>query len=150
MSELTDLAPELVSDFATVVLRCLRSTVGVEAMVAAVGAPPSSMPTVAVAIDFRGAFAGPVTWVFPPTVALELVRRLIEDPYPDADTIADGAAELANILSGSATEALEHHGFRCELGVPRMHEGALPSGVRVHMTSAAGPIEVVLSLHGVT
>jgi CheY-specific phosphatase CheX len=139
------LQPDVVRSFTAVVLRCLRTTVGVDAVVAAAGLP-SCAPTIAVALDLGGDIRGPVTWVFPPSIALELVRRLMHDPDPSPDTAADGATELANILTGRASEALELHGFRCELGTPRMHVGELPKGITVHMMTAAGPIDLVLSL----
>ena len=140
------LQPDIVESFTALVVQCLRTTVGVDAVVAAVSAPAPSLPTVAVALDLGGDVRGPVTWVFPPEIALELVRRLMADPDPSPDTAADGAAELANILTGCATEALESRGFRCALGVPRVHTGELPRGITVHMETASGPIELVLSL----
>src|SRR5947207_1866689 len=89
---------------------------------------------------------GPVTWVFPRPIALELVRRLRCEPDPPPETATDGATELANILTGRASEVLERHGFHCEFGVPRLHSGALPVGIAVRMTTANGPIDVVLSM----
>jgi len=74
------------------------------------------------------------------------VRRLLADPHPPEESISDGAAELANILTGHASEVLESHGLRCELGVPQIHTGQLPSGVVVHLQTSKGPIDVVLSL----
>ena len=142
----TALAPAVVNSFMAVVVRCLRTTVGVEAVLAAVGEPSRSVPTIAVALDIIGDIRGPVTWVFPPEIALELVRRLMADPDPPADSATDGATELANILTGQATEVLEAHGFRVELSVPRLNVGALPLGLSVRMATAAGPIDLVLSL----
>ena len=136
----------VVQSFTTLVLHCLRTTVGIDAVVAAAGEPQTTMPSIAVALDLVGDVRGPVTWVFPPAIALELVRRLMADPDPSPDTAADGATELANILTGRASEALESHGFRCEIGAPRVHVGALPTGITVHMTTIAGPIDLVLSL----
>lgn len=140
------LEPEVVDGFMTVVLRCLKTTIGVEAVVAAVSEPHGQAPTIAVAVDLEGDVRGPVTWVFPPEIALELVRRLMEDPNPSPESAADGAAELANILTGHASSVLESHGFRCEMGPPRMHEGALPAGVNVRIDTATGPIDLVLSV----
>jgi CheY-specific phosphatase CheX len=142
---------DVVRDFIQTVVRCLRTTVGVHAVVAAAAAAGhrQARPTIAVTLDFAGDIRGPVTWVFPPTIALELVRRLTADPHPDPSSATDGATELANILTGRATEVLETHGFRCEISTPRVHVGALPAGVRVQMTTADGPIEVVLSLSDV-
>ncbi|MCX5746258.1 MAG: chemotaxis protein CheX [Proteobacteria bacterium] len=139
------LHPSLIDHFLAVVVRYLRSTVGVDAVVAAIG-EPSSSPTIAVALDFGGDVRGPVTWVFPEPIALELVRRLMSDPNPDPDTAIDGATELANILTGRASEALEANGFHCQIGVPRVHTGDLPGGVAVRMTTIDGPIDVVLSM----
>jgi chemotaxis protein CheX len=139
--------PELVHQFLAAVVRALRMTVGIEAVVATVGEvgarPP---PTVAVALDMAGDVRGPVTWVFPPAIALELVRRLLDEPDPSPESAADGAAELANILTGRASIALEAAGFRCEMGPPRMHDGELPGGLAARLTTASGPIDVVLSL----
>ncbi len=143
---LTELRPEIVDGFMTVVLRCLKTTVGVEAVVAAVADNRSPAPTIAVAVDLEGDVRGPVTWVFPPEIALELVRRLMEDPNPDPESAADGATELANILTGHASSVLESHGFRCELGPPRLHQGALPPGVNVRIDTVTGPIDLVLSV----
>ena len=144
MSDL--LGPDVVDGFLKVVMRYLRSTVGVDAVVAAIGEPSTTSQTIAVALDFSGDVRGPVTWVFPRPIALELVRRLMSDPDPDPDTATDGATELANILTGRASEVLERHGFRCEFGVPRIHVGDLPVGFAVRMTTANGPIDIVLSM----
>lgn len=141
----TLLAPDVVHGFMAVVIRCLRATLDVDAVVAAVG-EPHSIPSIAVALDLGGDLRGPVTWLFPPEIALELVRRLMADPHPPVDSAQDGATELANILTGQASEVLEANGFRCEIGVPRIHIGALPPGLNVRMTTTAGPIDVVLSL----
>lgn len=140
------LEPEVVSGFMSVVVRCLKQTVGVEAVVAAASEPDGNAPTIAVAVDLQGDIRGPVTWVFPPEIALELVRRLMEDPDPAPESAADGAAELANILTGHASSVLESHGFRCELGPPRLHEGALPPGVNVRISTTTGPIDLVFSV----
>ncbi|TMQ08181.1 MAG: hypothetical protein E6J90_31095 [Deltaproteobacteria bacterium] len=140
------LAPDVVKGFLDVVVRYLRSTVGLEAVVAAIGEPTFSPHTIAVALDFQGDVRGPVTWVFPRPIALELVRRLRCEPDPPPETATDGATELANILTGRASEVLERHGFHCEFGVPRLHSGALPVGIAVRMTTANGPIDVVLSM----
>lgn len=140
------LAPEVVNSFLDVVVRYLRSAVGVEAVVAAIGEPASSSQTIAVALDFRGDVRGPVTWVFPHPIALELVRRLMCEPDPPPETATDGATELANILTGRASEVLERHGIHCEFGVPRVHSGDLPVGIAVRMATANGPIDVVLSM----
>ena len=138
---------QLVHGFVDVVVRCLRTTVGVDAVVAAIGHTMGGIaPKIAVAVDVTGDVEGPVTWVIPPEIALELVRRLLLDPDPPADSAADGASELANILTGHASEVLEAHGFRCALGAPRIHTGALPAGMKVCMATAAGPIKLVLSL----
>jgi len=147
MSEPLD--PEVVRGFLAVVVRCLRTTVGIEAVVAAAGASGArSPPTIAVALDLRGDVRGPVTWVFPPAVALELVRRLLDDPDPGPETLADGATELANILTGRASEVLQAYGLRCEIGAPRMHVGPLPTGLMTRIVTPDGPIDVVLSLSG--
>jgi CheY-specific phosphatase CheX len=144
MSDL--LGADVVDGFLAVVVRYLRTTVGVEAVVAAIGEPAAETQTIAVALDFQGDVRGPVTWVFPRPIALELVRRLMSDPDPDPETAADGATELANILTGRASEALEKYGFRCEIGVPRVHTGDLPGGVAVRMNTPNGPIDIVLSM----
>jgi len=144
MTEL--LAPDVVDSFLDVVVRYLRSTVGIDAVVAAIGEPEVPVQTIAVALDFRGDVRGPVTWVFPRPIALELVRRLMCEPDPSPEFAADGATELANILTGRASEVLERHGFQCEFGVPRLHIGDLPVGITVRMATANGPIDVVLSM----
>jgi CheY-specific phosphatase CheX len=144
---MTDLlGPEVVHSFLDVVVRYLRTTVGVEAVIAAIGEPPSASQTIAVALDFKGDVRGPVTWVFPHWIALELVRRLMCDPDPAPEAATDGATELANILTGRASEVLERHGFQCEFGVPRVHIGDLPVGIAVRMATPNGPIDVVLSM----
>lgn len=140
------LAPDVVNSFVDMVVRYLRTSVGVEAVVATIPERLSDSQTIAVALDFQGDVRGPVTWVFPRPIALELVRRLMCEPNPDPETATDGATELANILTGRASEVLERHGFQCEFGVPRLHTGELPAGIAVRMTTANGPIEVVLSM----
>jgi CheY-specific phosphatase CheX len=137
---------EVVYGFLEAAVRYLRTTVGLEAVVAAIGEPLFPPQTIAVALDFSGDVRGPVTWVFPRPIALELVRRLMCDPDPPPDTATDGATELANILTGRASEVLESHGFKCEIGVPRVHVGALPGGIAVRMTTPNGAIDIVLSM----
>ncbi len=139
--------PDVVRGFLAIVVRCLRTTVGIEAVVAAAGESGARVaPTIAVALDLQGDVRGPVTWMFPPAIALELVRRLLDDPDPAPETVADGATELANILTGRANEALQAHGFRCEIGAPRVHVGPPPTGLMTRIITADGPIDVVLSL----
>ena len=144
------LATDLVHRILEVVVRQLRAAVGVDAVVAGIGVAPDAAPTIAVALDLSGDVRGPVTWVFPEPVALELVRRLLSDPDPDPAAAADGATELANILTGHAAAALEAQGFRCTFGVPRVHVGALPRGVSARMQTVDGPIDLVLSVSQAT
>jgi|JI9StandDraft_2_1071091.scaffolds.fasta_scaffold147267_2 CheY-specific phosphatase CheX len=143
------LSSDVVRRFLEVVVRQLRATVGVDAVVAAMGDTVDAA-AIAVAVDFSGDVRGPVTWVFPQAIALELVRRLMADPDPDPETASDGATELANILTGHASAALEAHGFHCAFGVPRLHIGALPGGISVRMQTPAGPIDLVLSMSTAT
>lgn len=140
-----DIHPDVVAAFVSNVVRCLRATLGIEAVVASCAEGPAST-SISVKLEVEGDVSGPVTWVFPPAIALELVRRLLAPVEPPPDAANDGATELANILTGRATEVLEAHGFRCEFGVPRLHEGALPEGARVRMQTPKGPIDLVLSL----
>jgi CheY-specific phosphatase CheX len=115
-------------------------------VVAAINEATFPTNTIAVTLDFFGDVHGPVTWVFPQPIALELVRRLMSDPDPPPETATDGATELANILTGRASEVLEAHGFQCGISVPRVHVGALPRGVAVRMSTADGPIDIVMSM----
>lgn len=137
---------EVIYDFLEASVRYLRCTLGLDAVIAALGQPMAASDTIVVTLDFSGDIHGPVTWVFPQPIALELVRRLLADPDPPPETATDGATELANILTGRASEVLEAHGFRCEIGVPRVHIGALPNGVAVRMATADGPIDIVMSM----
>jgi CheY-specific phosphatase CheX len=140
------LAPDVVQRLLEIVASNLRSTVGVDAVIAAIGEPAVASATIAISLDFTGDLRGPVTWVFPELIALELVRRLMADPDPSPDLAVDGASELANILTGCASAALESQGFQCTFGVPRVHTGVLPGGVTVRMTTTDGPIDLVLSM----
>jgi len=140
------LPSSVVDKFLEVVVTCLRHTVGLDAVVAAIREPTIGSRTIVVTLDLVGDVRGPVTWVFPRPVALELVRRLMADPDPDPAAATDGATELANILTGRANEVLEAEGFRCELGAPRVHVGALPGGIALRLNTADGPIDVVLSM----
>jgi CheY-specific phosphatase CheX len=142
------LAPDVVHRLLEIVASQLRSTVGVDAVIAAIGEPTVEPETIAITIDFSGDLRGPVTWVFPAPIALELVRRLMADPDPAPELAVDGASELANILTGYTSAALEKHGFMCTFGVPRVHTGALPGGVTVRMSTTDGPIDLVLSMSG--
>jgi CheY-specific phosphatase CheX len=146
MTTSDDLGLEVIYGFLEAAVRYLRSTVGLDAVVAAIGEPTAPAQTIAVTLDFSGDVRGPVTWVFPQPIALELVRRLMCDPNPPPETATDGATELANILTGRASEVLESHGFKCEIGVPRVHVGALPGGVAVRMTTTSGVIDLVMSM----
>ncbi len=139
------LASEVVRRFVEAVIGHLRHTVGADAVLAALGEPHDA-DAIAVTIDFRGDVRGPVTWVFPEAIALELVRRLMADPDPAKELAVDGATELANLLAGRASEELERHGFRCEFGAPRHHIGALPDGISVRMATTDGPIDLVLAM----
>lgn len=141
------IGPELVREFLAAVISALRATIGVEAIIATIGEvgarPP---PTVSVMMHMAGDVRGPISWVFPPELALELVRRFLDEPHPPAESVCDGATELANILTGRAAAALEAGGFRCELGVPQVHDGDFPAGIAARLNTSAGPIDVVLSL----
>jgi CheY-specific phosphatase CheX len=140
------LAPDVVRRLLEIVVGHLRSTVGVEAAIAAIAEPAAEPATIAITLDFSGDLRGPVTWVFPEPIALELVRRLMADPDPAPELAIDGASELANILTGHASAMLERHGFMCTFGVPRVHTGQLPVGITVQMSTSDGPIAVVLSM----
>lgn len=142
-TRIASLAPTVIDSFVDTVMNCLRATVGVDAVLAAIPEPPSGA-TITVTLDVTGDVTGPVTWVFPPAVALELARRLLANPDPPADSARDGATELANILTGHATAVLEAHGFRCELGAPRIHTEAPADGVSVRLTTSKGPIVLTL------
>jgi CheY-specific phosphatase CheX len=140
------LTPDVVHRLIEILVGQLRNTVGVDAVIAAIGEPAVHSETIAITLDFCGDLRGPVTWVFPEPIALELVRRLMADPDPSPDLAVDGASELANILTGYASAALEKHGFMCSFGVPRVHSGELPRGVTVRMHTNDGPIDLVLSM----
>lgn len=122
------------------VIANLRCAVGIDAVRAALSTPSHG---IAVSIDLR---VGDVTWVFPEEVAMALVRRMLAVDDPDPELAISGATELANILTGQAMSVLETHGFRCKLGLPRMHVGELPTGWSVRMATPNGPIDLVLSL----
>jgi CheY-specific phosphatase CheX len=139
--------PDVVLEFLGAVCKTLRATVGIEAVAAQIGPIGSRpTPTVAIRMDLDGDVRGPVTWVFPPQVALELVRRLLDDPDPDPSAATDGATELANILTGRAAAALEANGFKCEFGPPYQSSEETPPGIAARLSTDAGPIDVVLSL----
>jgi CheY-specific phosphatase CheX len=140
------LTPELLQRLLEILAGQLRTAVGVDAVIAAIGEPTEPLETIAITLDFCGDLDGPVTWVFPEPIALELVRRLMSDPDPSPELAVDGAFELANILTGYASAAFEKHGFTCSFGVPRMHSGALPGGVTMRMNTNEGPIDLVLSM----
>ncbi len=136
----------VVDDFLGAVVSALRATVGIDAVastISGVGSRPP--PTIVVVMQIDGDVRGPITWVFPPQVALELVRQLLADPDPSPEAANDGAAELANILTGRAAAALEQSGFRCEMGPPQLH-AQLPTGVATRLHTAAGPIDIVMAL----
>jgi CheY-specific phosphatase CheX len=137
----------VVDEFMAAVVHCLRATVGVEAAVAALGVPGTTETrALSVAIDFEGDVRGPVVWTFPAAISLELVKRLLADPSPSPDSEADGAQELANILTGRASEVLEARGFRYRFGTPRVTVGAPPAGPSVRMNTEHGPIDIVMSM----
>jgi CheY-specific phosphatase CheX len=140
------LEPKVVQRLLAVVISHLRHTVGIEAVLAAIDDLHTMPEGIAVTIDFVGDVRGPVTWVFPETIALELVRRLMSDPSPAPELALEGATELANILTGRATGELEKFGFSCHFGVPRPHMGELPAGIKMRITTVDGPIDIVLSM----
>ncbi|MBK7073106.1 MAG: chemotaxis protein CheX [Myxococcales bacterium] len=144
------LGADVLHRFLDLVVGQLRDTVGVDATLSMLASAGDAGDTIAVTIDFAGDVRGPITWVFPRPIALELVRRMLHDPAPRAEIAPDGATELANILTGRAALALEDYGFRCGFGVPRLHHGALPGGLIVRMQTAAGPIDLVLSMGSAT
>ncbi|MFT3698837.1 MAG: chemotaxis protein CheC [Kofleriaceae bacterium] len=127
--------------FVNVVIANLRRAVGIDAVIAAIGVPAAK--GIVVSIDLH---VGEVTWVFPQPLALALVEKMLAVPDPSPELAVDGATELANILTGQAMGALEKHGFRCQLGPPRVHVGDLPRGASVRMATSAGPIDLVLRL----
>lgn len=140
------LGPHVVGGFLEASVRHLRSAVGLDAVVALSNGAVAPHRTVAVSLAIHGDIEGVVTWVFPQPLALELVRQLLCDPNPPEETANDGATELANILTGRASEALADHGYRAEIGVPRIHVGPLPSGTRLRLITPHGVIDLVLAL----
>jgi len=135
---------QIVDQFRSVVVSQLHETVGLSVNITSEGI--EEPPGIAVVLDFAGDINGPITWVFPQELALELVRRLMADPDPNPELAIDGATELANILTGRASEVFQHYGVRCEFGTPRVHEGALPPGTIVQLSTDAGSVELVLSM----
>jgi CheY-specific phosphatase CheX len=134
----------IVERFREVVVNQLLDTVGLA--VTASSEQIADPPGIAVVIEFSGDLTGPIIWVFPTTLALELVRRLMGDPDPSPELAADGATELANILTGRASEIFEQYGVHCQFGVPRIHEGALPPGTVVQLATDAGCVDLMLSM----
>jgi len=140
------LEPKVIQRLLSGVISHLRQTVGIDAVLAVIDDLHSAPEGIAVTLDFVGDFRGPVTWVFPEAIALELVRRLMADPSPSPELALDGAHELANILTGRASGELEKFGFSCQFGVPRAHLGELPPGIKMRIATDDGPIDIVLSM----
>lgn len=151
----TTLDPGVIKRFLELVVSQLRATVGVDAVLLALKGKTSEetvipQDSLMVTLEFHGDVRGPVTWVFPQPVALELVSRLMADPAPDPGLATDGASELANILTGHASAALESHGLRCEFGAPSVHHGSLPGGTAFRMSTSDGPIDIVFAIRDET
>ncbi len=134
----------VLQDFVRCARESLHTCTGCDAVV--VAADRDDGGGVTISIDLHGELEGPVTWRFPASLAIEFVRRLLAPEDPPAECTQDGASELANILTGSATDVLERAGWRCELGVPRVEEGVLPDGDRVGLATESGMITLVVSL----
>jgi CheY-specific phosphatase CheX len=90
------------------------------AVVRVAGRLPAS-PAMAVSMIILPAGIGPVTWVFEPKVAQTVAARLLDQkslPPFTSEECADAVGELANLIAGNATAALEGAGFSVEMSPP--------------------------------
>jgi len=120
--------------------KALESTLGLEVEIRS-GPRIVSQAVITVSLAIDANQSGPIYWTIEQDVALELVKRLTEDPDPAADMATDGATELANILTGCAMHLFEEHGYRCALGVPIVESGELVVPSHGWLSTSCGSIE---------
>jgi CheY-specific phosphatase CheX len=134
--------------FLAAVADVLVNTMDVEATVvpgaqpAPAGAP---LPTIMVAIDINGKLTG-VTWLFPQALVAEVAWQMLGGADVSQDLLREAAAELANMLTGRAMEALEALGFKLVIAPPRTTSLPLPPGLCGRVDCTFGAIDVVF--HG--
>ena len=112
--------PVIVDAFVDAVVRVMKS-MGEEARLVATrySSDVDPPPSIVVTIELRGSLNGPVTWSFSRDLARHITQQMLlgaasEEYYPAA------AAELANIMLGNATGALEEAGYLVELAPPSL------------------------------
>lgn len=132
--------------FLTSVVDVLGGAMGVRAVVDgaphAEPHPTSPPPTIMVIVDMHGALTG-VTWLFPHDLAHEVARQMLAVAEPDPSFDEAAAAELANVLTGRAMQALEGRGFQLELAPPRTSLPPIAPGVCARVRTDRGAIDIV-------
>ncbi len=70
------------------------------------------------------AFRGSVSLCFPKAVFLDVMSKMLGDTFTDiTDEMADGAAELLNIIFGQAKRVLNEQGYALEKAIPTVIRG---------------------------
>jgi len=70
------------------------------------------------------AFTGSITLCFPKEVYLALMSNMLGEPYTAiTDELSDGAAELLNMIFGSAKVALNPKGYNIQMAIPSIIRG---------------------------
>ncbi len=145
----------VVNAFVEPVVALMRACLGVDARPVAmeIAGEYDPAPAISVTIETTGELRGDITWTFSPELARDIAAGLlsIEASEVTEATIADAAAELANIAVGNATSALLDAGYRIDIHPPVVHP---PDGSRrlprrtlaVSVHTERGPMRVLIDI----
>ena len=110
-------------------------------------------PSLSVSIQVSGRLAGAVTVVLGADVARLVAGKLFSvgpSEASDPVTCGEAVAELANIVTGNATDKLLEAGYQVEIHPPHIHgDGDRELAERtlvVTLHTAAGPIKVLIDV----
>jgi CheY-specific phosphatase CheX len=149
------LSPAVAHAFIQPVVDVVRSFVGLDPRLTGVDMTTQidPAPSLSVTIRVSGKLSGAVTVVLAADVARLVARKLFSlDSLAAADpvTCGEAAAELANIVTGNATDKLLEAGYPVELHPPHVHGDTdrelAERTVVVTLRTAAGDIKVLIDV----
>ena len=104
-----------------------------------------------VQIGVIGDLTGTITYRFPKSTTLEIVRIMSGMDFDELDAFVTSAlSEVANIISGNAMTILSQQKLTCDIQTPKAllgQEAACdPKAVRTLLQTAVGPLELDVAL----
>lgn len=153
----TPLGADVVNAFIDPLFQVIKTFAGLDAQLAQIDLtgdlePP---PWLCATIEMRGKVVGPITCVVSEGLARLIARKLLfldASEGVDRTACSDAVAELANIVSGNATDRLNQAGYHVEILPPsgtrdNLDHTRLPQRrLAVTLQTEAGRIKVLLGL----